>query len=47
MSRGLYLFVCGLGLLALGYWASMSELDIVVRGSGKAVPAMKSQVLQN
>ena len=47
MNTTRYLLVCTLGLAALATWATVSPLDIVVRGSGKIVPAMKSQVLQN
>lgn len=47
MNTTRYLLVCALGLSALGTWAAVSPLDIIVRGGGKIVPAMKSQVLQN
>lgn len=47
MNIGRFLMICGIGLVSLTLWASNSYLDIVVRGSGKIIPAMKTQVLQN
>lgn len=43
----LFVFGCIFGLAALLYWASRSELEQVVRGTGHVIPDTSTQVIQS
>ena len=41
------LYTLFLVIIALGVWASIAEIDEVVRGQGKVIPAQKTQLVQS
>lgn len=45
--RGLFVLCVLAGSLALGLWATLVEVDIIVRTEGRIVPAGKSQIVQH
>ncbi len=42
-----FVCVCFVGVCGLGYWASRSELEQVVRGSGRVIPSSSTQIIQS
>ena len=46
-SSSILLFIILLLLLTIFYWASVTELDKVVRGDGKTISKIENQLIQS
>ena len=46
-AHGTFLYTVGAGLVGLILWSATTELDKVVRGSGRVIPTMQNQLVQH
>jgi membrane fusion protein, adhesin transport system len=46
-AHGTFLYTVGAGLAALIVWSAVTELDKVVRGSGRVIPTLQNQIVQH
>ncbi len=46
-AHGTFLYTIGGGLAALIVWSAVTELDKVVRGSGRVIPTLQNQIVQH